>query len=357
MTPRLIGPAWAAALAAVAIAACGGHVALGTGGGMAGSGGAPGCVLAEPPPPGPVQAPDRAGTTTFAMTRLYLGDTDPDGTPDPALGWTHYGYDIDGVQPGSPGAFCMPVDNASPAVIHPPACTGVENAFGHILLPIFLGVSAGLPAQVDQALAAGSPTILISLSGLGPGTSARPLPAQIAKGGDLMATPRYDGTDLWPVVAGTQVPLAESYLVGDTWVSGSPSTLTVTLSFPLLASSSLPLVLNLHHTVVSMKLDPTHQEATGGIISGVMSTADLVQQLEMLVIEVSPACCSVDCESIASEIEQASDILVDGTQDPTKACDGVSVGLGFDAARVQLGPAVPPPDAGPPPDPCAMDGG
>jgi hypothetical protein len=41
-------------------------------------------------------------------------------------------------------------------------------------------------------------------------------------------------------------------------------------------------------------------------------------------------------------IQQASDILTDGTQDPTKTCDGISIGLGFemvDAARGGVGPA------------------
>jgi hypothetical protein len=35
---------------------------------------------------------------------------------------------------------------------------------------------------------------------------------------------------------------------------------------------------------------------------------------------------------------QASDILSDGTQDPTQTGDGISIGLGFNATVVQLGP-------------------
>ena len=55
-----------------------------------------------------------------------------------------------------------------------------------------------------------------------------------------------------------------------------------------------------------------------------------------------------------AQIAQASDILTDGTQDPTKPCDGISIGLGFDGALVQLGtPVAPPP---PPTNPCG-DGG
>jgi hypothetical protein len=38
-----------------------------------------------------------------------------------------------------------------------------------------------------------------------------------------------------------------------------------------------------------------------------------------------------------SQFEQTSDIMADGTNKPAKQCDGISVGLGFDAVAVQLG--------------------
>ena len=41
----------------------------------------------------------------------------------------------------------------------------------------------------------------------------------------------------------------------------------------------------------------------------------------------------------APELIQASDIMQDGTQDPTKTCDGISIGIGFEARVVQLGAA------------------
>lgn len=54
--------------------------------------------------------------------------------------------------------------------------------------------------------------------------------------------------------------------------------------------------------------------------------------------------------SILTQVEQAADILVDGTQDPTKTCDAISIGIGFDAVAVTLGPVVAAPV---PTDPCA----
>lgn len=40
------------------------------------------------------------------------------------------------------------------------------------------------------------------------------------------------------------------------------------------------------------------------------------------------------------QIRAASDIMNDGTQTAGATCDGISVGLGFDAVEVKLGPAV-----------------
>jgi hypothetical protein len=53
-----------------------------------------------------------------------------------------------------------------------------------------------------------------------------------------------------------------------------------------------------------------------------------------------------------AQIAQSSDIMHDGTQDPTQPCDAISIGLGFDATQAQLGTEVvtavpPPPCAGP----------
>jgi len=51
---------------------------------------------------------------------------------------------------------------------------------------------------------------------------------------------------------------------------------------------------------------------------------------------------------------QVSDILLDGTQDPTRDCDAISVGIGFVATEVKLGPVIAGP---PPPEPCVWDAG
>ena len=61
-------------------------------------------------------------------------------------------------------------------------------------------------------------------------------------------------------------------------------------------------------------------------------------------------CGSAPLEALLDQIRAASDIMKDGTQDPNMPCDGISIGVGFTAKRVQLGGEAPAPE--PPADPC-----
>ncbi len=47
-----------------------------------------------------------------------------------------YGYNIDGVAPGDAAAFCQPMQGASATPVHEEGIDGIENAFGHIVLPL-----------------------------------------------------------------------------------------------------------------------------------------------------------------------------------------------------------------------------
>src|SRR5262245_53902474 len=68
----------------------GGYSPATTGPGAAGVGGGG----SQPPPAGPPNPGDGAGAT-FVIRKLFLGDTDRDGTPNLANGWMQYGFDID----------------------------------------------------------------------------------------------------------------------------------------------------------------------------------------------------------------------------------------------------------------------
>jgi hypothetical protein len=327
-----------------------------------GQGGGPAMLAGPPGPPMPA-APDGVGATTFAMSKLYLGDTDRDGTPDPQNGWRQYGFNIDGLVHASPYKnLCQPADNAPAGFVFEQGDDGIENAFGHNILPILLGISASWAQDVDASISSGDYTVLFSMADLGSASTYDPLLTRLYQGAPLGTAPKLDGTDAWPVQPGSlndptdvtsaKVQFPASYLTGDTWVSGGTATVTVTL-----VDGGFVLPLTIQHAQIAFSLDPTHRHGTVGTVSGVLDVKTFTAALVASFIDGDPVSCDPggpSFQSVYTEVAQAADMLGDGTQDPTKTCDGISIGLGFDAELVQLGPIAP--AAPPPPNPCA-DGG
>src|SRR4029077_10204857 len=97
----------------------------------------------RPPVPGPLHA-GSGPTVVFAVTKLFLGDTDRDGTPDPANGWKHLGFDVDGAITNCSGDACeqefldqcRPAAEGWAAVALPDGDDGTDNGFGHNIMPI-----------------------------------------------------------------------------------------------------------------------------------------------------------------------------------------------------------------------------
>ena len=317
----------------------------------------------EPPVPGPMKAPDGAASTTFAISKLYLGNTDPDGTADPANGWKHFGYDLDGIiSTGMTPGLCKPRNNAPLKNIHTDGTNGVDNSFGKNILPVIIGLSSDAPTKINDGLKSGKFTIMLDMQKLGAGGDYNPMTTQLYAGGDLGGMAKFDGTDKWPVrpellndpadlTKGSKISFPMSYVTGNTWVSGSKGDVTLALSV-----SNFTLNLTIASAVLSVTLDPAHKKGSKGIIAGVLNTDTLISELKKVAGAFDPTLCmGPTIDSITAQIAQASDIMHDGTQDPGKQCDGISIGIGFDAEVVKLGPIAP--AAVMKPNPCDADGG
>jgi hypothetical protein len=168
--------------------------------------------------------------------------------------------------------------------------------------------------------------------------------------------PKLDGTDVWPVAADSLLDPSDissvvtaaltSYLVDDTWVGHVQGELRlrILVSKPLSTSGdpamTTELVLPIMNPTLTMKLDPTHTAAAHGVIAGVIA-AERMQDAVTLVLrtwEPATLCFASSLDSTRTLVAQASDILTDATQDPAKTCDAISIGIGFDAVAVHLGP-------------------
>ena len=348
------GVAFAMTLVATSIAAC--EAVLGVDGLEAAAGGVGGTAsgssssssggFARPPAPGPLEAPDGGSSVTFAFTHVYFGDTNLDGGTD-ANAWEQFGYNIDGIQPENTGAFCMAVDGA-PAGVHQEGINGIQNAFGHVVVQLLVELLPNFSMVYNQSLTNGDFTYLLTLNDLGSAADANPIVASFALGGSLAdgGMAELDGGDAWPVVKGTSFQFPSSYVVGNTWVSGSPIDITLSLR-----AGPFSLQLPVHHMVASMRLDAAHQTATDGVLSGIVPTAELVAQVQALAGLVDPTnCTNQTAQGIFRDIAGASDILEDGTQNHTQTCNGITIGLGFTAAAAKVGPMVDAP--APAADPC-----
>lgn len=315
-----------------------------------------------PAQPSGAPAGDGTGSTVLAMSKLYLGDTDRSGNTDPNA-WKSIGFNLDDkISNAKSTDVCKPAAGANPTLVKTDGTNGIDNSFGENIMPIIVGLASDASSKINDSINQGTFTIMLKVDALGTGQDYAGLAASLYGGGDLSKVagyengPKWDGQDPWPVLYelvdngdknSPKVKFPSSYVAGRTWVSGSAGDVNLSLSI-----SGYALSLTIHHATISMDLGADNTSATNGTIGGVLSSTELNEGLKKVAGKISSSLCQGSTlDSILQQITAASDIMADATQDPTKTCDGISVGLGFDSKAVQLGDVTAP--AQPGEDPCA----
>jgi hypothetical protein len=307
---------------------------------------------------GPTNGCRQADEVVLAVDRLYFGDTNWDDTQNTSTGWELFGLDIDGkASTGTSTDVCKPVAGSSASDVHTDGPSGLDNAFGKNVLPVFLANIPVLSSQANAALANGDFSILIRLVGLGKGPTQDAISAKVYGGAYLPVQPLFDGTDCWPAapeslsdakdIESAKLTYPASTINQDKWDSVSTGDLELTLQ--VLGYQGRAVI---HHARIVMDLDPDHDGTQKGIISGVLDTEEFITAINKLMASFDPQYCAQGTyvQMIDNDIRGASDIMKDATQDPTAVCNGISIGLGFKAARVQFGSIGDP--LAPKPDPC-----
>jgi hypothetical protein len=322
------------------------------------------------------------GSTTIALNKLFLGETDRSGQADSSA-WRDYGYNIDNLISTKTGTnHCKAQQGTPKSKIQTDGTNGIDNSFGGNLIPI-IGTLASDPSKaITETLQEGSFTLMFKLDNFDAGGGDQTgvagklyggagFDSLVGGNGAVMdcatldppdsdkncSAPLFDGTDTWPVVPellnggnidDPKVKFDGSYYTGGTWVSGDGSgDLNLTVSI-----QGFELTLKIARAVITAKIS-TDGAATDGIIAGVIPTESLISELKKVAGGFDTNLCEGPTfESIANQIRGASDIMQDGSNgDNTKECDGISVGLGFEGHSVTLGGVAPVSD--PPEDPCA----
>lgn len=301
-----------------------------------------------------------AESDSLALQVLRIGDTLPNGNPS-AIAWKQYGVNIDGkVSTAQSVDLCKPVMGATPSAVYPDGDNGIDNGFGKNILPIMTSLASDFSTQVNDAIAQGRHTFMLRIQGISPGqtgTFATQLYSAAMQNGSI---PSWQGGDVWPVrsdcLIGGDLSTPKTVFPSATvsldaagariWQSVTVGDIDLRL-----VSQGFEVNLSIKHAQIMMTLSDDNQHATSGMIGGVLDTEAFIHELAKVAGSFDPTLCppSVTFESIAQQVRQASDILMDGSQDPNQTCNGISIGLGFDADGAIVGPVF---DAPVVPDPC-----
>ncbi|HEY5241327.1 MAG TPA: hypothetical protein VIJ22_07675 [Polyangiaceae bacterium] len=280
--------------------------------------------------------------TNFAFRHYYLGDTDRMGTMSSAA-WSSFGANIDGkITTAASTDVCTLTAGASKQT-QADGAGGIDNSWGANILPIFLTIfGSTFSTSYNDAVAAGDFTTMIDVTGLSDsGTQTGSAPGWGFAGSNLGHPPTWTVADDWPVypdwlndgglASGSQIAFPGATITAGAWSSGTPTVLPIEIGF-----SGVGVDLVLHDATVSF-LHATPTTTAGGTVSGVLFTQELLTTLQDASGWLTMALCSGSAfQSIAQQIEQAQDIMHDGTNVAGQSCDAISIGIGFDG--VQIGP-------------------
>jgi hypothetical protein len=298
-------------------------------------------------------APLREGAI-FALSKVYIDRDRATGAPS-ADAWKKYGFDLDGLATAASSTnHCQPVAGADAARVKTDGDNGIDNAFGASIAPII--------ASFDQPNQPGwvqtwntslqlDPDLVLRF----PAQEAASYPAQVYASAPLCKDSSARTPKLFPIDAATvegndvdrpKAPPITGTLAGDVWTSDVIASLAIVI--PVAGG---PIPMRLQRVRMSMRLSADRKSVTDGVIGGIANTEELVAALRQFKGFINPlACVPGVFDQYEAKIRQASDILDDGTQDPQRTCNGITVGIGFDMVRASIGSVeMPPPKV----DPCA----
>lgn len=299
------------------------------------------------------------GGPTLAIRKLLIGDTLENGQVSTEA-WRGYGFNLDCKESTAKSVdLCKPAPGGTASTVYPDGNDGIDNSFGKLLLPIYKMLVNDLSGQINNSIDNGTFTILVHIGGLEAGGTGKFASGAYIGAMEPGSLPNWMGADAWKVRSdcligkdlSTPVALysnSQVTLEGGQRVYSSVNPGSIALSLEV---AGVHLVLPISNTRISMVLSSDNTKATSGRIGGVINTEMLLKETAKVIGAVDSTFCppSEVYNSFAQDVRKASDILSDGTQDPSKTCDAISIGIGFEADAALLSDVF---DPIAPTDPC-----
>jgi hypothetical protein len=279
----------------------------------------------------------------LAVKRLYLGE----GVNGQ---WKKFGFDIDEkVSTASSTDVCQPAAGAKTGVPYPDGDNGIDNSFGKNLLPLILSLYPNWPQDINAAIDLGLTTVLFKLECLPPTGDSPQFTTKLFGATPLGYPPNWDGADIWPVApelladptdaSSSTIIFNSSSVTSDVYDAGANATFVLTVPVSTI-NETRSIKLTLRSAKLQMTLSPDRSSATMGMIGGVLDTEELKAEVKKIG-DLLGICSSPLFQGLLTEIDKASDIMNDGTQDPTKTCNGITMGMGFEMGPAQYGDVGP----------------
>lgn len=295
-----------------------------------------------PDRPAGAATPGGGKTLWWVAKRIYFGTLNHDGAATPEA-WREWGYDLDGrctntADLGGPST-CKAVSDPG-VLLDGDLCR--DNNFGARFLGLLVaGTKSSFEADTVTSLLGGSATWALKLEDVGDGDDDPYVPGAFYVTTSTDTPPKFDGTDLRDVLSDSVVggdlgqPVTrfeKGYLRGGTWVSGELG--PATLRIPFGGKGSAPL--GFSAMVMTTRLSADRTKATGGVLAGVMSVPAFEAFLSPIAADAKICPGDPLYKSIVGAIARYPDLSLGAPslQDPTKTCDGVSMGLGFELAPI-----------------------
>jgi hypothetical protein len=297
---------------------------------------------------------------TFAVDQIFLGETDRNGTPS-TTAWKELGRNVDGLVSTTSSTDVCTRTSGAPLFVQNDGSNGNDNAWGAVIMPIIqTAASLSTPSTTTTAaIRSGAATFLIQVIGLDDTSSqtATGLASQVFMGASEQdaGAPAFDTTTQWPVAS---TSLVDGVDISSGALASFPSSVITNGAFDSrpgtgtivwdMTFQGVAITLVIHAPEVTF--NHVTNAAADGAISGVLDTQAFLDAMQAAAGRISQSLCGSAFQGIADQIQQAQDILLDGTNHAGTPCTGISIGLGFHAARIANPTTVA--QVTPPPSPC-----